>query len=69
MYNQNDQNKQDNKEDKNKMKNYIIRYTENKGTTYNTILVKAESYTKAYVSAMMEIPNNGEITDLFEIIK
>ena len=66
MYNQN---KQDNKEDKNKMKNYIIRYTENKGTTYNTILIKAESYTKAYIEAMGKMSSHGEITDLFEIIK
>lgn len=50
------------------MKNYMVRYTENKGTTYQVILVYAKSYTEAYVNASCEISKDAEITDIFEII-
>lgn len=51
------------------MKKYLVRYTENKGTTYQTIIVNAKSYTKAYVEAMCQISKDSEITGLFEIME
>lgn len=50
------------------MNKYMIRYTENKGITYKTILINAKSYTEAYVNASCKIPKDAEITDLFEVI-
>lgn len=51
------------------MKKYLIKYTENKGTTYQTIIVNGKDYTEAYVNAMCQIAEGAEITDLFEIME
>lgn len=50
------------------MKKYLVRYTENKGVTYTTVIVSANSFTDAYVKTM-ELSKDGEITDLFEVME
>lgn len=49
------------------MKTYMLEWTENNGATYNTMLVSAEDYSKAYLKGLFALPRVAMITDLFEI--
>lgn len=49
------------------MKTYMLEWTENNGATYNTMLVSAEDYSKAYLQGLFALPSVAMITDLFEI--
>ena len=49
------------------MKVFLVRYTEDFGATYHTVLVNADTFTDAYVAVDMTLAKNGAITDLFEI--
>lgn len=50
------------------MKVFMVRYTEDKGTTHHTVLINAETFTDAYIQVDLKLSKNGEITDLFEIV-
>ena len=52
----------------NTMKTYMLEWTENNGATYNTMLVSAEDYSKAYLQGLFALPRVAMITDLFEIV-
>lgn len=49
------------------MKNWEVTYTENKGTTYQTMIVEARDYTKAYIKVLLKIPMGAMITEVKEI--
>lgn len=49
------------------MNTYMVEYTKNNGTTYNTMLVTAADNTKAYLSACYALPLGTIITELFKI--
>lgn len=50
------------------MKTFMVKYTEDFGTTYHAKLVNANTFTEAYVKIYRELSKDGAITDLFEII-
>lgn len=50
------------------MKTFMVRYTEDFGETYHTVLIRATNFTDAYVQVDMKLNETGAITDLFEII-
>lgn len=50
------------------MKTFMVKYTEDFGATYHTVLISAASFTEAYVAIDMRLPEFGAIIDLFEII-
>ena len=52
----------------NKMKTFMVRYTDDCGATHHTKLVSANTFTEAYVKVYSEISQESAITDLFEII-
>ncbi len=49
------------------MKTYMLEWTENYGATYNTMIVSAEDYTKAFLQGVFALPRAAMITDLYEI--
>ncbi len=52
------------------MKIFMVKYTEDTGNTYHTVIVNAENFTDAYLQVYLGLPLNDStaITDLFEII-
>ena len=49
------------------MKTYEVQYTEDTGTTYKTLIVKALDNTKAYLEACFALPITAIITNLILI--
>lgn len=49
------------------MKKWIATYTADYGETYKTITVSGETYTQAYVNALIKIHDAGLIKELTEV--
>lgn len=52
----------------NKMKTFMVKYTEDFGKSYHSILLEEKTFTKAYMEAYVRLPKEAAITDLFEIL-
>lgn len=49
------------------MKTFMVKYTEDFGTTYRTEIITADTFTEAYLKVNMRLSSDGAITDLFEV--
>lgn len=49
------------------MKSFMIEYTEDFGATHQRVLVCAANSSEAYVTINIKLPEDGSITDIFEI--
>lgn len=48
------------------MKNYSITYAINKEAVKEPLAIEAETYTKAYLEGMRQLPTEAEITGVYE---
>lgn len=49
------------------MKSYSVEYTEDFGETYNSVELKADSYTDAYIEVSCKLSRGGAITNIVEV--
>lgn len=50
------------------MKKYIVTYTKDFGTTYESCVVESESYTGAYIIVDFTLPRSAAITDICQAV-